>query len=236
MNDGRIKLCPGYVRENEMKLAIPVFRTKISPRFDQTQGFVLLETERAGIVARESLSTRGWTVIEKMQHLLDRGVDVLICGGIDRASLQYMSFNGIHVYSWVTGEVEDAVECFLDNRMKPGIILGERGVMKGRWQFCKGRNHLCHMFQTGIYQGKEEVKTMPRGDGTGPGGQGPQSGKGRGACGTGKGGRSGGQGRGKGAKGQGRGQGSGQGRGRGSGQGGQGRSTGNRSQESNENK
>jgi len=205
-----------------MKLAIPVFHTKISPRFDQAQGFVLLETRHAEVLDREELATKGWPEIDKMRQLVDLEIETLICGGIDRASLQYLSFNGVNVYSWVTGEIDDAVACFLDNRMKPGIILGEHGKMIGRWQFCKGRNHLCNMFQTGFYNGKEGVRTMPRGDGTGPRGQGPQSGKGRGACGTGKGGRSGGQGRGQGAgqgRGQGRGQGAGQGMGQGIGQG-----------------
>jgi predicted Fe-Mo cluster-binding NifX family protein len=195
-----------------MKIAIPVFHTKISPRFDQTQGFVLLETEDARVIARERLSTKGWAVIDKMKQLVDLGVDTLICGGIDRASLQYLSFNGVKTYSWVTGEVEDAVACFLDNRMKPGIILGARGKMKGRWQFCKGRNHLCNMFQTGLYEGKEGVKTMPRGDGTGPQGQGPRSGMGRGGGKAEKGGRGRGKGRGQGSN-RDRGGGSGQGKG-----------------------
>ena len=158
------------------------------------------------VLAREELATKGWSEMDKMRQLVDLGIETLICGGIDRASLQYLSFNGIHVYSWVTGEVEDAVACFLDNRMKPGIILGEQGKMMGRWQFCKGRNHLCNMFQTGFYQDKEGVKTMPRGDGKGPRGQGPRSGKGRGGCNNGKGGRGSGKGRGQGA-GQGKGQG-----------------------------
>ena len=144
-----------------MKIAIPMFHTKISPRFDQTQGFVLLETQNAGVVARDNLTTKGWSVIAKMKQLVDLEVDVLICGGIDRASLQYLSFNGVKIYSWVTGEVDDAVTCFLDNRMKPGIILGDKGKMKGRWQFCKGRNHLCNMFQTGFYKGMEIKDQIP---------------------------------------------------------------------------
>jgi len=174
-----------------VKIAIPVFHTKISPRFDQTQGFVLLETENGSVIAREKLTTKGWSVIAKMKQLVDLSVDTLICGGIDRASLQYLSFNGVKIYSWVTGEINDAVACFLDNRMKPGIILGDQGKMKGRWQFCKGRNHLCNMYQTGFYG--EGVKKMPRGDGTGPKRQGPRSGIGRGGCKAGKGGRDNGQ-------------------------------------------
>ena len=55
------------VRSN-MKIAIPLFHTKISPRFDQAQGFVLLETDNASIVARENLTTKGWSVTAKMKR------------------------------------------------------------------------------------------------------------------------------------------------------------------------
>jgi len=188
-----------------MKLAIPVFHTKISPRFDQAQGFVLLETNHSDVVARENLATRGWPEIDKMRQLVELGVETLICGGIDRASLQYLSFNGVNVYSWVTGEVDDAVTCFLENRIKPGMILGDHGKMMGRWQFCKGRNHLCNMFQTNFNNSKEGVNSMPRGDGSGPRRQGQGSGMGRGANKAGKGGRKGGCGAGRGG-GKGRGQ------------------------------
>jgi len=181
-----------------MKIAIPVFHTKISPRFDQTQGFVLIETEGARVVSQEKMATPGWSVTAKMKQLVNLGVDTLICGGIDRACMQYLSFNSVKIYSWVTGEIEDAVTCFLENRMRPGLILGEQGKMKERWQFCKGSNHLSNMFQTGFYEREKEVKTMPRGDGTGPMGQGPRSGMGGGGCRTGKGGRGGGQGKGRG--------------------------------------
>lgn len=175
-----------------MKLAIPIFNTKISPRFDQAQGFVLLETNDSQVVERAEMATRGWSEIDKMRQLVELGIETLICGGIDRASLQYLSFNKVNVYSWVTGEVDDAVACFLDNRMKPGIILGEHGKMMGRWQFCKGRNHLCNMFQTGFYSEGEGVKRMPRGDGRRPRGQGRGAGEGRGEDNAGKGGRKGG--------------------------------------------
>ena len=200
-----------------MKIAIPVFHTKISPRFDQTQGFVLLEIEGAGVISKETLITQGWPVMAKMKQLVHLGVDTVICGAIDRASLQYLSLNRVRIYSWVTGEVDDAVACFLNNNMRPGIMIGERGKMKGRWQFCKGRNHLCNLFQAEFEKDKKGVNTMPKGDGTGPKGEGSRS-KGRDGCQAGKGGRGGGQGKGRG-KGQGGGQGQGRGQGRGQGQG-----------------
>jgi predicted Fe-Mo cluster-binding NifX family protein len=185
-----------------LKIAIPAFHTKISPRFDQTQAFVLLEIKDASVVAREELKTRGWSASRKIKELVDLGVQILICGAIDRASLEYLSFNGLNIYSWVTGEVDDAVACFLNNRMKPGMILGEKGKMKGYWQFCKGSNHVCQMFQTNPKKGKKGVENMPAKDGTGPRGAGPRSVSGRGGGKQNKGG-GGGSGRNKGGCGKG---------------------------------
>lgn len=190
-----------------MKIAIPVFHTKISPRFDQTQGFVLLEIEGGKVVSKENLATNGWPVMAKMKELIRLDVDTVICGAIDRTSLQYLSLNRVRIYSWVTGEADDAVACFLNNNMRPGIMIGERGKMKGRWQFCRGRNHLCNLFQADFQPNEKGVKTMPKGDGTGPRGKGPRS-TGRGGCRAGQGRQGDGQGKGRG-KGQGRGQGQG---------------------------
>ena len=114
-----------------MKIAIPVFHTKISPRFDQAQGFLLLETENAVVIARENLTTKGWSVLTKMKFLVDLEVKTLICGGIDRASLQYLSFKGLKIYSWVTGEVEDAVSCFLRQSNEAGHYFRGTGENEG---------------------------------------------------------------------------------------------------------
>jgi len=179
------------IYDSIMKIAIPVFHSKISPRFDEAQEFVLLETEGASIISKENFSTKGWSTIERMKQLVSLGVETLICGGIDRGSLQYLSFNGIKIYSWVTAEVDDAIDCYMKNKMRPGLILGENGRLKGRWQFCNGKNHLCNMFLTGFYKDEKEVDPMPRGDGTGPRGKGPRTGRGRGGCQPGKGGRGG---------------------------------------------
>ena len=61
-----------------MKLAIPVFHTKISPRFDQAQGFVLLETNHSEVIAREEMATRGWTEVDKMRQLVDHLTSTMI--------------------------------------------------------------------------------------------------------------------------------------------------------------
>ena len=180
-----------------MKIAIPVFQTKISPRFDSTQDFILLQIEQRNVMKREKLPTKGWPLSAKINHLVDMGVDTLICGGIDLESMQQLNYNGIKVYSWITGEVEDAVTCFLNQGLESGIILGTHGRRKGRWRFCTMGNHFCNMDQPGFNPKREGVKIMPKGDGTGPQGQGTGAGKGSGCAKTGKSGKGSAKGKGR---------------------------------------
>ncbi len=176
-----------------MKIAIPVFHTKISPRFDQTRGFVLMEVERNNIVERENLHTGGWTLSAIIRQLMDRHVDTVICGGIDRLSMQHLSTRGIRVFSWVTGEVEDAVSCLLNDKMEPGIIVGNRGMCKERWRFKSGCPRWIRDYRAGIGGKKEESDMAPDNEGSGTMGRGVNSGRGSGRCKTGQGG--GGRGR-----------------------------------------
>lgn len=181
-----------------MKIAIPIFHTKISPRFDSTQGFVLLQIEKSNVMKREKLPTKDWPLTAKIKQLVDLGIDTLICGGIDLESLQNLNFNGIHVYSWITGEVEDAVTCFLNQELESGVILGTHGRKKGRWRFCAFGNHFCNMTQPGFNPKREGVKSMPNKDGTGPKGKGAGAGKGSGCSRSGKRGKGSGKGKGRG--------------------------------------
>ena len=182
-----------------MRVAIPIFQSKISPRFDSTQEFVLLEIEKSKVTKREDIPTRGWSLSAKLKQMVDLGVDTLICGGIDLESMQQLSFSGIKVYSWITGEVEDVVTCFLNRGLESGVILGARGRRKGRWNFCSAENHVCHMTHSGSNPNREGVKIMPKGYGKGTRGQGAGSGRGAGCSRKARGIKGSGEGKGRGA-------------------------------------
>jgi predicted Fe-Mo cluster-binding NifX family protein len=179
-----------------MKIAIPIFQTKISPRFDSAQSFLLLQIENDSVMKREELPVIGWSLASKRKELMELDIDILICGGIDLESMQYLSSGGIKVYSWITGEIEDALTRFIDKGLESGIILGARGRRKGQWRFCTRRDHFCHLQQGGFKSEREEVKIMPKGNGSKSMGKDTGAGKG-GRCGNA--GRGPGQGKGKGA-------------------------------------
>lgn len=118
-----------------MKIAIPIFGTRVSPRFDYAREFLLSKTANGMVIEREELPAEGLTALTRVRMLLELGVDTLICGGIDRISSQQLSFSGIRIYSWVTGEAEGALNCFLRGELEPGIMLDSNGRRCGRWRF-----------------------------------------------------------------------------------------------------
>ena len=178
-----------------MKIAIPAFHTKVSPRFDTSREFILVRISAGHVIEKTRLAVKSGSISERIKELIEWEIDTLICGGIDRWSMRQLIFNHIEVVSWVTGEVEDAVTCFLRNELNSRVILGNNGKREGRWRF-RRRDYSCNAFRKDGNLKAKEVTIMPAGDGTGPQGQGPGTGQGRGRCKSNKG--SGGSGRGRG--------------------------------------
>ncbi|MBF0260062.1 MAG: NifB/NifX family molybdenum-iron cluster-binding protein [Desulfamplus sp.] len=191
-----------------MKIAIPIFNDRVSPRFDNAQNFILLTVEKRIEIERQELPVKNWALIKKIMTLIEKEVDTVICGGIDRSSMQQLSSYGINVYSWVTGNVEDALSCFLQGELDSGSILGKGGKMREQWRF-RGKKKNMAFSGCGLrkYNQKEEVMNMSGIDGTGAKAQISVAGRGRGGCNTG----GGCQGSGGGGGGAGQGIGSGQG-------------------------
>ena len=96
-----------------MKIAIPTFATRVSPRFDCAQSILMVTVERGESSKREELAASHWAPHERISRLLELGVDTVICGGIDRLSVAWLRSAGVTVYGWVTGETEDALRALL---------------------------------------------------------------------------------------------------------------------------
>jgi predicted Fe-Mo cluster-binding NifX family protein len=116
-----------------MKLAIPLFGTRISPRFDCAQELLIFTIEDGKILKKEKLLWRGVSLYERIAELGGLGVNIVICGAVDGFSHTLMHQRRIGVYSWVTGNAEKIVEIFLRGELQPGMILMPGG-RRGRWR------------------------------------------------------------------------------------------------------
>ncbi len=122
-----------------MKVAIPVFGARISPRLDCAVDFIIASTENGEVDDRRAASPPRGGPRALAKWLVALGVQRIICGGIDGRSAQLLEQNGIAVCAWVSGELDDALKAFAEGRLEPMMMMGPGGKCCGRWQFRRGQ-------------------------------------------------------------------------------------------------
>jgi len=115
-----------------MKIAIPVFESRISPRFDFAPGFGLYEIEGKNVTGSREISCEGWSDIDRVSKLKALGVDTLICGGLPGYMLCLLTNNGIKVIPWIAGNASDALALFLEGRLDSGMVICSKRSKRGR--------------------------------------------------------------------------------------------------------
>ena len=158
-----------------MKIAIPLFNERVSPRFDCARSFLLAVAENGRAVKREEIPAALWSPLERVERLRELGVDTLICGGIDEASSRRLILHDIKLYSWVTGLAEEALQSLLKGGLKSCAMVGPGGRCFGMWKFRRDD-------EGGEYEPRGRGKGRGRGGGRGGkhgGGRGGGYGNGR---------------------------------------------------------
>lgn len=121
-----------------MIVAIPVFGSRVAPRLDCANRFRLVTLDEGGPAATSLVDVPCGRPAERFRLLSESGAEVLICGGIDRHSLEQAGHHGIRVIDWVTGEADDALTCFVEGRLQSRVMLAPGGGCRGRWRFRRG--------------------------------------------------------------------------------------------------
>jgi predicted Fe-Mo cluster-binding NifX family protein len=118
-----------------MKIAIPIFGNRISPRFDFSPEIWVIEVERGKVVGQEKLSTANLNLPQRLEQVTSNGVDKVICGGIDGLSRNQLGSRGIDVVQDVIGDADIVFDLFMRGRLRPGFCFERRG----RRGFCPWR-------------------------------------------------------------------------------------------------
>jgi len=106
-----------------MKIAIPIFGPRVSPRFDHAPSLLLFTVEKGAVVERREVALPPLEPWQRVEQLREWDVQTLICGGIDGTSARTLTTHRIQVIPWVSGDVERALEFFLKGRLDPGLAL-----------------------------------------------------------------------------------------------------------------
>ncbi len=104
-----------------MKIAIPIFGNRVSPRFDVCPEFWIIELRDGKIESEERQSVESFTLQQRLNHLSSLGVDKIICGGIDNFCIDHLGTRGIEVIHNVSGEAAEALNLFLRGDLRPGF-------------------------------------------------------------------------------------------------------------------
>jgi len=127
------------MNKNIIKIATAIFKSRVSPRFDCAPEMLIIEKNNSDISERRKINTEGLTALERIKQLNKWDINVLICGGIDEQSMQLIGANNIKIYSWITGEYEDAVSSFMTGKLASGNMMGPGGISQGKWRFRRWR-------------------------------------------------------------------------------------------------
>ena len=114
-----------------MRAALTVWEDRISPVFDVSKETLIIETVNNEVVSREHglISPQG--PLDKIDWLVRRGVDTLICGAVSESIYRELQFYKLTVYGFIAGRVDDVIDAFVR-----GSLGDEKFLMPG----CGGRN------------------------------------------------------------------------------------------------
>lgn len=112
-----------------MKIAVPVFGSRVSPRFDCAQVFLVVTAHEGNGLQREQLSATNWAPHERIRRLMELGVNAVVCGGIDWRSAETLRSAGIVVCSSITGDVDEALDAWLRGAICAGGCTQTRATM-----------------------------------------------------------------------------------------------------------
>jgi predicted Fe-Mo cluster-binding NifX family protein len=106
-----------------MRVAIPLFHSRVSPHFAYAQEILLATKAEEGDWVREKIAYGHMPPMQKMSLLSHLGINTLICGGINGEFLHYLECQGIQVIAGVMGEAEQALRLYADGRLTPGAVV-----------------------------------------------------------------------------------------------------------------
>ncbi len=113
------------------KIAIAVDGNSVSAHFGRCPSFAIIELEDKKVINQEIISNPGHHTGFLPEFLAEKGVQIIICGGVGRKAIDLFSEKGIKPIVGVTGEIDEAVEQYIRGQLQDGDSFCQPGEGKG---------------------------------------------------------------------------------------------------------
>ncbi len=96
-----------------MRVAMPRFGESIAPCFGYSATITIFTIKRGKVMDQVDFRLQSRDILDRVRLLRDQQVGTLICGGLEERLQDMLETNGVRVISWVSGRVDDLLNCFL---------------------------------------------------------------------------------------------------------------------------
>ena len=135
-----------------MRIAIPVWKERVSPVFDVAKRLLVVDIEDSKEVTRVLKTLTEDQLTDRAQYVADLGIEILICGAISRPLDLILKTRAVGVIPHICGATEEILQAFMGGR-----INDQRFMMPG----CKARRGDCQrLYDTNRDQLKEKSESM----------------------------------------------------------------------------
>jgi len=107
-----------------MRVAMPLFGSRISPRCQFARAMVVAEVSEGRITSHRTLAFDAGGDTEVIENLRELEIDLLVCGGVRREFMEEIEANGIAVICNVAGEADAILEALSAGELRSGYGLG----------------------------------------------------------------------------------------------------------------
>jgi len=114
-----------------MKIAISTDGNFVSAHFGRCPTFTIAEIENEKVLKVEEINNPGHHPGFLPNFLAERGVDYIICGGMGNRAQMLFAEKKISPIVGVTGKINEAIEKFVQGKLKSGDSLCKPGAGKG---------------------------------------------------------------------------------------------------------
>lgn len=111
------------------RVAIPIFRARVSPVFDSCLHLLVVDIEEDRQISRSQLYLDQLSPAQRLDVLRHAGVTTVICGGITEVFHNMLKSADINTITGIAGEIEEVVAAYLAERLdQPYFFMPGHGL------------------------------------------------------------------------------------------------------------